>query len=68
MHHEQLVEGLPVDDFDFNVKNVSDKEIHRGCVVSDFKNDTRKGADSLNVQMIVSTHHSQVCACQHNPE
>jgi elongation factor 1-alpha len=39
MHHEQLVEGLPGDNVGFNVKNVSVKEIRRGNVAGDSKNE-----------------------------
>ncbi|KAH6607006.1 translation elongation factor 1 alpha [Trichoderma cornu-damae] len=39
MHHEQLVEGQPGDNVGFNVKNVSVKEIRRGNVAGDSKND-----------------------------
>jgi elongation factor 1-alpha len=47
MHHEQLVEGVPGDNVGFNVKNVSVKEIRRGNVCGDSKNDPPKGADSF---------------------
>lgn len=39
MHHEQLKEGLPGDNVGFNVKNVSVKDIRRGNVAGDSKND-----------------------------
>merc|ERR1712150_73671 len=39
MHHESLPEALPGDNVGFNVKNVSVKEIRRGNVASDSKND-----------------------------
>merc|ERR1712133_178591 len=39
MHHESLAEALPGDNVGFNVKNVSVKEIKRGNVASDSKND-----------------------------
>merc|ERR1712232_494262 len=50
MHHEQLTEGLPGDNVGFNVKNVSVKEIRRGNVAGDSKNDPPKGCDSFNAQ------------------
>merc|ERR1712113_254375 len=56
MHHEQLVEGLPGDNVGFNVKNVSVKEICRGNVAGDSKNDPPKGAESFNAQVIVLNH------------
>ena len=62
MHHEQLVEGLPGDNVGFNVKNVSVKEIRRGNVAGDSKNDPPKGAESFNAQVIVLNHPGQVGA------
>jgi elongation factor 1-alpha len=56
MHHEQLVEGLPGDNVGFNVKNVSVKEVRRGNVAGDSKNDPPKGAESFNAQVIVLNH------------
>merc|ERR1711939_1011185 len=62
MHHEQLVEGVPGDNVGFNVKNVSVKDIRRGNVCGDSKNDPPKGADSFNAQVIVLNHPGQVGA------
>jgi len=62
MHHEQLVEGLPGDNVGFNVKNVSVKEIRRGNVAGDSKNDPPKAAASFNAQVIVLNHPGQVGA------
>merc|ERR1711931_529510 len=39
MHHQELDEGVPGDNVGFNVKNISIKEIKRGNVTSDSKND-----------------------------
>ncbi|ODQ79304.1 hypothetical protein BABINDRAFT_37309, partial [Babjeviella inositovora NRRL Y-12698] len=60
MHHEQLVEGVPGDNVGFNVKNVSVKEIRRGNVCGDSKNDPPKGCASFNAQVIVLNHPGQV--------
>lgn len=62
MHHEQLTEGVPGDNVGFNVKNVSVKEIRRGNVAGDSKNDPPKGCDSFNAQVIVLNHPGQVGA------
>merc|ERR1712180_127441 len=56
MHHESLPEALPGDNVGFNVKNVSVKEIRRGNVASDSKNDPAKGAVNFNAQVIVLNH------------
>jgi elongation factor 1-alpha len=60
MHHEQLEAGLPGDNVGFNVKNVSVKDIRRGNVCSDSKNDPAKGAASFNAQVIVINHPGQI--------
>jgi len=39
MHHEQVEEAVPGDNVGFNVKNLSVKDIKRGYVASDSKND-----------------------------
>ncbi|ODV81145.1 elongation factor 1-alpha [Suhomyces tanzawaensis NRRL Y-17324] len=60
MHHEQLAEGVPGDNVGFNVKNVSVKEIRRGNVCGDSKQDPPKGAESFNAQVIVLNHPGQI--------
>jgi len=62
MHHEQLKEGLPGDNVGFNVKNVSVKEIRRGNVAGDSKNDPPMGCASFSAQVIVLNHPGQVGA------
>ncbi|KAK3383566.1 translation elongation factor EF-1 [Lasiosphaeria ovina] len=62
MHHEQLTEGLPGDNVGFNVKNVSVKEIRRGNVAGDSKNDPPAGANSFTAQVIVLNHPGQIGA------
>ncbi|KAJ2900491.1 Elongation factor 1-alpha [Zalerion maritima] len=62
MHHEQLTEGLPGDNVGFNVKNVSVKEIRRGNVCGDSKNDPPAGAANFTAQVIVLNHPGQVGA------
>ncbi|NP_001171738.1 eukaryotic translation elongation factor 1 alpha 1 [Saccoglossus kowalevskii] len=60
MHHTALTEALPGDNVGFNVKNVSVKEIRRGNVAGDSKNDAPKGAKSFNAQVIVLNHPGQI--------
>ncbi|CAR24271.1 translation elongation factor EF-1 alpha [Lachancea thermotolerans CBS 6340] len=62
MHHEQLEAGVPGDNVGFNVKNVSVKEIRRGNVCGDSKNDPPKAAASFNAQVIVLNHPGQISA------
>ena len=51
MHHESLTEALPGDNVGFNVKNVSVKDIRRGNVCGDSKNDPPKGAKQFHAQV-----------------
>ena len=51
MHHESLPEAVPGDNVGFNVKNVSVKEIRRGNVASDSKNDPAKECKNFNAQV-----------------
>jgi len=60
MHHEQIPEGTPGDNVGF--KNVSVKDIRRGNVASDSKNDPAKAAASFNAQVIVLNHPGQIGA------
>ena len=51
MHHEALTEALPGDNVGFNVKNVSVKELKRGFVAGDSKNDPPKQAKNFKAQV-----------------
>ncbi|XP_077363571.1 elongation factor 1-alpha-like [Festucalex cinctus] len=62
MHHESLPEATPGDNVGFNVKNVSVKEVRRGFVVGDSKNDPPSGADTFKAQVIVLNHPGQINA------
>ncbi|XP_034456777.1 elongation factor 1-alpha-like isoform X2 [Hippoglossus hippoglossus] len=60
MHHEALPEALPGDNVGFNIKNVSVKEIRRGYVAGDSKNDPPLEAESFKAQVIVLNHPGQI--------
>ena len=60
MHHETLSEGVPGDNVGFNVKNVSVKDIRRGNVCSDSKNDPAKEAATFDAQVIVLNHPGEI--------
>ena len=72
MHHESMPEASPGDNVGFNIKNVSVKEIRRGYVAGDSKNDPPKAAASFNAQVgIVSLERmtggfSLICVWQAN--
>jgi len=60
MHHETLSEGVPGDNVGFNVKNVSVKDIRRGNVCSDSKNDPAKESKTFDAQVIVLNHPGEI--------
>ncbi|KAJ1065905.1 hypothetical protein K5549_012893 [Capra hircus] len=62
MHHEALSEALPGDNVGFNVKNVSVKDIRRGNVAGDSKNDPPMETSSFVAQVIVLNHPGQIQA------
>jgi len=60
MHHEALTEAVPGDNVGFNVKNVSIKDIKRGNVTSDSKNDPAKETKAFVAQVIVLNHPGEI--------
>jgi len=62
MHHEALPEALPGDNVGFNIKNVSVKEIRRGNVCGDSKNDPPKETDNFMAQVIIMNHPGEIHA------
>jgi len=60
MHHEQLLEAIPGDNVGFNIKNVSVKDIRRGNVCGDSKNDPPKQSETFTAQVIILTHPGQI--------
>jgi len=62
MHHEALPEATPGDNVGFNVKNVSIKDIRRGNVAGDSKNDPPAESDDFTAQVIILNHPGQIHA------
>jgi len=60
MHHESLPEAVPGDNVGFNVKNVSVKEIRRGNVAGDSKNDPPKPTKQFYAQVIILNHPGEI--------
>ena len=56
MHHETLTEAIPGDNVGFNVKSLSVKDLKRGFVCSDSKNDPAKDTEMFVAQVIVLNH------------
>jgi len=62
MHHESLPEAMPGDNVGFNVKNVSVKDLKRGFVCGDSKNDPPAETESFNAQVIILNHPGEIHA------
>ncbi|XP_068956253.1 elongation factor 1-alpha 1-like [Petaurus breviceps papuanus] len=62
MHHEALSEALPGDNVGFNMKNVSGKDVRRGNVAGDSKNDPPMEAAGFTAQVIILNHPGQISA------
>ncbi|XP_072103378.1 elongation factor 1-alpha 1-like [Mobula birostris] len=62
MHHETLLEALPGDNVGFNIKNVSVKDIRRGYVAGDNKNDPPIQTADFTAQVIILNHPGQISA------
>jgi len=62
MHHQELEEGVPGDNVGFNVKNISIKDIKRGNVTSNSKDDPAKEARAFQAQVIVLNHPGEIHA------
>jgi len=60
MHHEVVQEAIPGDNVGFNVKNVSVKDIKRGMVCSDAKNEPASEISDFKAQVIVMNHPGQI--------
>jgi elongation factor 1-alpha len=62
MHHEALEQATPGDNVGFNVKNLSVKDLKRGFVAGDSKNDPPQGCTDFTAQVIIMNHPGQIQA------
>jgi len=62
MHHEAVDQALPGDNVGFNIKNVSVKDIKRGNVAGDAKNDPPNAVETFQAQVIILNHPGQIRA------
>merc|ERR1712025_436158 len=60
MHHEVVEQATPGDNVGFNVKNLSVKDIKRGYVASNSKEDPAKDTEMFVAQVIVLNHPGQI--------
>jgi len=67
MHHASLPNGgFPGDNVGFQVKNISVKDVRRGYVASDIKNDPAKETESFVAQVII-VHHPGTIKAGYSP-
>jgi len=62
MHHTALEAAFPGDNVGFNIKNVSVKDIRRGNVAGDSKNDPPKETEDYKAQVIILNHPGEIHA------
>ena len=60
MHHTSVPEAIPGDNVGFNIKGLSVKDIKRGYVCGDTKNDPPKEVESFVAQVIIMNHPGQI--------
>ncbi|KAI3970374.1 hypothetical protein MKX01_024021 [Papaver californicum] len=60
MHYEALQEALPGDSVGFNVNNVALKDLKRGFVASNSKDDPAREAANFTSQVIIMNHPGQI--------
>jgi elongation factor 1-alpha len=60
MHHESIPEAIPGDNVGFNVKGLSIKDIKRGYVCGDVKNDPPREVEEFLAQVIIMNHPGQI--------
>jgi len=60
MHHTSIPEAIPGDNVGFNVKGLSTKDIKRGYVCGDSKNDPPKEVENFLAQVIIMNHPGQI--------
>jgi elongation factor 1-alpha len=60
MHHDDVAEASPGDNVGFNCRNISVKDIRRGHVASDSRNDPARAASNFTAQVIVLNHPGEI--------
>jgi elongation factor 1-alpha len=60
MHHTSIPEAIPGDNVGFNIKGLSVKDIKRGYVCGDTKNDPPKEVETFVAQVIIMNHPGQI--------
>lgn len=61
MHHTAMEEAQPGDNVGFNVKNISVKDVRRGNVCGDSKNDPPKETEEFKAQVFIVNLSGDFC-------
>lgn len=61
MNHKTISEAVPGDNIGFNVKDLTVKDIRRGNVAGDLKNDPPREVSSFVAQVIIMNHPGEIC-------
>jgi elongation factor 1-alpha len=62
MHHEALAEATPGDNVGFNIKGIAVKQLRRGFVAGDSKNDPPRETVDFTAQVIILNHPGEIHA------
>jgi len=60
MHHESIPEAAPGDNIGFNIKSIAVKQLRRGFVAGDIKNDPPAGVECFQAQVIIMNHPGEI--------
>jgi elongation factor 1-alpha len=60
MHHTAIEQAVPGDNIGFNVKGLSIKQLKRGFVAGEVKNDPPKEAKDFTAQVIIMNHPGEI--------
>jgi len=60
MHHQNMTQAQPGDNIGFNVRGLSVKDLRRGYVCGDSKNDPPQETDHFVAQVIIINHPGQI--------
>jgi len=62
MHHEQMDRAEPGDNIGFNIKGIAVKDLKRGYVCGDQKNDPPVGCENFTANIIILNHPGEIHA------
>jgi elongation factor 1-alpha len=60
MHHQEMPKAGPGDNVGFNIRGIAAKDIKKGYVVGDTKNDAPVGCLSFDANVIIMNHPKKI--------